>query len=324
MKNRGSGRMAAPLALVLLVVLAVPAAAQQKVKLATAFQEIVNTTTLKMGEILKQKGIELEVIEHSGGAKSTQAVIAGQADIGMGGADEIMIAVSKGAPVQAFSPSPQPRINYVVVAAPEVKSLKDLSGKRFGISGTAGFDYLLTRIALTQNKVDPAKVHWTQIGGSSARAQALAAGRIDAVTVFLPNWLDLKGKGNFSKPSSLSQEFPTLTQSVYIARTEWLKENKALARTVIEALLEAQKWAYNNKKEWVDRAAGYIKGRDRSVLEETYDNFKEMGMFAVDGGLSRSGSINLMKLLVESGDLSAELPLEKWMNLEILAPVLKD
>jgi NitT/TauT family transport system substrate-binding protein len=312
------------LILLLLVVFAAPVMAQQKVIMATAFQEAINTTTLKMAEILKQKGIQVELIEHSGGSKTTQAVIAGQVDFGMGGADEIMIAVSKGAPIQAFSPAPQPRINYVVVGSPALKSLKDMAGKRFGISGTAGFDYLLTRIALTQNGVDPEQVRWTQIGGSSARAQALAAGRIDAVTVFLPNWLDLKDKGDFNKLSNLSQEFPTLTQSVFIARTDWLRENKALARNIIQAMLEAQRGAYNNKREWVDGAMSFIKGRERSVLEETYDNFREMGMFAADGGLSRSGSIALMKLLVESGDLAGELPLEKWLNTEILGPVLKD
>ena len=301
-----------------------PIGAVQKIRLATAAQEAVNTTTFKMVEILAEKGIEVEVIEHSGGAKSTQAVIAGQAEVAMGGADEIMLAVSKGAPIMAFSPSSQPRINYVVVGAQGLKSIKDLVGKRFGISGPAGFDNLLARIALEQNNIDPEKVLWTQIGGSSARAQALAAGRVDAVTVFLPNWIDLKGKGNFVKLVSLSQEFPTLTQSMLMAKVDWQKNNPELAKAIIQGILQAQKWAYNNKTAWVDKALTFIKGRERSVIEQTYDDFKEMGMFAMDGGLSRSGSLKLMKLLIQSGDLAGEVPLEKWMNVGLLGSVLKD
>ena len=47
-------------------------------------------------------------------------------------------------------------------------------------------------------------------------------------------------------------------------------------------------------------------------------------MFAMDGGLSRSGSLKLMKLLIQSGDLAGEVPLEKWMNVGLLGSVLKD
>jgi NitT/TauT family transport system substrate-binding protein len=297
--------------------------ADKELRLATATQEIVNTTTLKMIEYLKPEGIQVKLLEHSGGAKSTQAVIAGEVDFAMGGADEIMIAISKGAPIRAFSPTSQPKINYIIVAKAEIKTLKDLVGKRYGISGPAGFDNILARIALKNNKIDPESVKWTNIGGSGARAQAIAADRIDACTVFLPNWLDLKTKGNFSKVVSLATEFPTLVQSLYMAKITWLKENPGVAEAIIRAQLKANAWANSNKEEWVAKALTYIKGRERPVIEETYDNLKEMGMFALDGGLTREGANGLMELLLQSGDLSKRIEVNDWMALEYLDKVLK-
>lgn len=319
-------RWFAVLFLVACILLVLPGCGSEKkqIRMATATQEAVNAGTLKMIELLKDQGIEVEIVEHSGGSKTTQAVLAGEVEFGMGGADEVMAAVSNGAPIQAFSPSLQPRINYVVVANASISSLEDLRDKQFGISGTAGFDSILSRDALTRNGVDPDSVRWTQIGGSSARAQALAAGRVDAVAVFLPNWIDLSTMGDFVKLVNLSQEFPTLTQSVFIARNDWVNSNPDIAKAIIEAVIETQKWAYENKEEWVDLAMSFLKARDREVVAQTYDDFKQMGMFAVDGGLSKSGSIELCQLLVQSGDLAEELPLEQWMNVDLLAPYLLD
>jgi NitT/TauT family transport system substrate-binding protein len=313
------------LAAILSILVGLPVTgAEIKIRMATATQEAVNAGTLKMIEVLKTKGINVSMIEHSGGAKSTQAVLAGQVEFGMGGADEVMAAVANGAPVQAFSPAMQPRINYVIVAREGISSIADLKGKRFGISGTAGFDNILSRIAMTRSGVNPNDVLWTQIGGSSARSQALAAGRVDAVTVFLPNWVDLSSKGDFVRLVDLAELFPTLTQSVFVARTDWIKQNPQVCTAIIEAVIETQGWAHDNKEEWIDMAMGFLKARDRESIAQTYDDFKKMGMFAVDGGLSRSGSIELGRLLVQSGDLAAELPLEKWMATDILAPYLLD
>jgi ABC-type nitrate/sulfonate/bicarbonate transport system substrate-binding protein len=297
--------------------------ADKELRMATSTQEIVNTTTLKMIEFLKPEGFQVKLLEHSGGAKSTQAIIAGEVDFAMGGADEIMLAVSKGAPIRAFSPSSQPKINYIIVAKTNIKTLQDLVGKRYGISGPAGFDNILARVALKKNGIDPESIKWTNIGGSGARAQALAADRIDACTVFLPNWLDLKTKGNFSKVVSLATEFPALTQSLYIAKITWLKENPSVAESIIRAQLRANTWAYNNKEEWVEKALGYIKGREKAVISETYDNLKEMGMFAADGGVTREGGNGLMELLFQSGDLTKRLEVNEWMALEYLDKVLK-
>jgi NitT/TauT family transport system substrate-binding protein len=295
-----------------------------KLKMATSAQDAFNVTNLKMIEIAATKGLEIELIEHSGGSKTAQSVLAREVQFGQGGLDETIISVSNGAPLQAFAPASQPRINYVLIGKGNIKSLKDLVGKNVGISGTAGFDSITARMAFQNNGIDPDSVNWTQIGGSSARAQSLVAGKVDAVNVFLPNWIQLMGMGDFSLVTSMGAMLPDVPNSVYIARSDWLKENVEVAQKIAESIIEAQQWAYNNKDEWVADAMAYLADREQDVVELTYDEYKKMGMFAVDGGLSKTGSQKLVQLLIQSGDIKEELPIENVLNMEVLGPFILD
>jgi ABC-type nitrate/sulfonate/bicarbonate transport system substrate-binding protein len=122
---------------------------------------------------------------------------------------------------------------------------------------------------------------------------------------------------------SLATEFPTLVNSLYLAKIDWLKENPSVAEAIIRAQLKANAWANSNKQEWVDKAHSYLKGRERSVIEETYDNFKEMGMFALDGGVTREGANGIMEVLLQSGDLTKPLDVNDWTTFEYIDKVLK-
>jgi NitT/TauT family transport system substrate-binding protein len=293
-----------------------------KLKMATSAQDAFNVTNLKMIEIAATKGLDIELIEHSGGAKTAQSVLAREVQFGQGGLDETIISVSNGAPLQGFSPASQPRINYVLIGKGDITSLEDLVGKNVGMSGTAGFDSITARMAFMNNGIDPDSVNWTQIGGSSARAQALAAGKVDAVNVFLPNWIQLKDMGDFNLVTSMGAMLPDVPNSVFIAREDWLAENVEIAQTIAESIIEAQQWANNNKDEWVDNAMEYLKDRERDIIELTYDEYKKMGMFAEDGGLSRSGAAKLVQLLMQSGDIEEELPVGEFLNLDVLEPFI--
>ena len=124
-------RMLAALALVL----AVPAFAQDTLKLAIGQRGNWDTSVSEVGTrlgIFKKHNLVLEILYTQGGGETQQAVISGSVDIGVAaGVMGVMSAFSKGAPVRvigAETTGAQDLFWYVPANSP-VKSLKDTDGQ---------------------------------------------------------------------------------------------------------------------------------------------------------------------------------------------------
>jgi ABC-type nitrate/sulfonate/bicarbonate transport system substrate-binding protein len=91
----------------------------------------------KLG-MFKKHGLDLTIVDFTGGSKMTQAMAAGSIDIGVGAGTE-MALVAKGAPMTAICETAGPP-SFLSIGAPwdsPIRSLEQLKGKRIGAS-TAG------------------------------------------------------------------------------------------------------------------------------------------------------------------------------------------
>lgn len=108
-----------------------------------------------------------------------QQVISGRADAGISYQNEVMAAREKGAKIKAVAAIvPTPLNSIMWLKKSDVKSIKDLKGKRVGISGAYGGSLLKT--ILTKNGVDPDSVKTINVGFDLE--PALLSGKVDAVT----------------------------------------------------------------------------------------------------------------------------------------------
>ena len=88
--------------------------------------------------IFKKHGLDLTIVDFTGGSKMTQAMVAGSIDIGVGAGTE-MAFVAKGAPMTAICETAGPP-SFLSIGVPwdsPIRSLDQLKGKRIGVS-TAG------------------------------------------------------------------------------------------------------------------------------------------------------------------------------------------
>src|SRR5690242_6093295 len=87
----------------------------------------------KLG-IFKKHGLDLTIVDLSGGSKMTQALTAGSIDIGDGAGTE-MALVAKGAPMIAIcqTAGPVPFLSVGVPFDSPQKSIDDLKGKKIGV-----------------------------------------------------------------------------------------------------------------------------------------------------------------------------------------------
>ncbi len=47
-------------------------------------------------------------------------------------------------------------------------------------------------------------------------------------------------------------------------------------------------------------------------------------MFPIDGGMDERGANKMVELLVQTGDLKEEIPLDQWMTFKIYDEVMKE
>src|SRR4051794_35434796 len=116
------------------------------------------------------------------------ALRAGEGEMANVGLESLLQATAHGATDLRGVMSPNKSLPYLIAGRSEITSIGDLAGKRFGIGRIGSVDHLLTTKVLEADGVDTSKVQFVALGQPQQRAQALAAGQIDATTVSIGTW----------------------------------------------------------------------------------------------------------------------------------------
>jgi ABC-type nitrate/sulfonate/bicarbonate transport system substrate-binding protein len=116
----------------------------------------------------------------AGGPKVIQAMGGGSVDLGTVSATAALLALASGAvPLQIVSIATDPVPAFVVLSAPEIRTVADLKGKRVSTSAGTGLQYFLAR-ALGKFGMSLRDVEFVNLPVGDAHA-AFLAGRVDAV-----------------------------------------------------------------------------------------------------------------------------------------------
>jgi ABC-type nitrate/sulfonate/bicarbonate transport system substrate-binding protein len=180
-----------------------------------------------------------------------------------GGLDAKMIAALNG------------RVTYDLVAAPTIKSLKDLRGKRFGIQAFGGGLWMGAMLGLETLGIDPQRdnLNILQVGDQSVIAQALEAGSIDAAALDGVFSRRLKQKG-FTVLAEFSRaNIPTIGLGM-IAKTNTIRDRQEAVEGVIRGLSEAVAFILSPKSKPVvlKTIMQHLRIHDTATAEEGYQD----------------------------------------------------
>jgi ABC-type nitrate/sulfonate/bicarbonate transport system substrate-binding protein len=163
---------------------------------------------------------------------------------------------------------------FALMAAKTFSSVRELKGKRIGVSqiGDAPYNYsvgLLAKFGLT-----PKDVEWVPIGTDvNGRAAALTAGRVDATMLTAPVYFKFEQQGYKSLANTSDYE-DIYAPTVYVFKKTTLAAHPTLAESVIKAQAEAIKRLY-------DDAADIEKVYDRYTKAGTYERVPYISAAAV-------------------------------------------
>jgi NitT/TauT family transport system substrate-binding protein len=84
---------------------------------------------------------------------------------------------------------------YFLIVRPEIKDIQDLKGKKLGVATVRGADHLVAEELLRSKGFNPSLVQQVALGDNPVRAQALASGAVQAVSLSPPHDLIMQQMG---------------------------------------------------------------------------------------------------------------------------------
>jgi ABC-type nitrate/sulfonate/bicarbonate transport system substrate-binding protein len=306
----------------LICFLAIPSAGHAAEKIRISVSGGYNMIFLSSGVALhkgffKDEGIDAEIVV-MGAAPSIAALSNGDID-GTLLTGTVIRAAIRGLPVRLvaglMTSSP-----HVLLARPEIKTIKDLSGKKVGLAGFGDATHVLARLILARNGIDPEKeVQFVPLGTDSARFTALQQKLADAVVTSPP--LDFEGKKLGYNILARAYEYVNYPLSGVGVNIKSIEQNRDQVKKMIRALIKASRFIRENREEPVKILMAWAKAK----LEHAYASYDAtVKVISHDGGIPADGLNLLIDQAKKDVKITREIPLGEIADFSILREVQKE
>lgn len=224
------------------------------------------------GGYFQRNGLDVELRYVAGGTKVIGAVLSGESQVSIQGGNEAMSAVSGGADLVMIA-GLLPVYAFKFEAAPAIKTLDDVKGKKLGVSTIGGTADVALRTFLRKHNIDPDKDVTIIATGDSVTSQAaLRNGAVQASLSVPPNSLQAEAAGLHQLADLATERLPNAQQSVTMQRS-WLNANKPVAQKLIDSYVQSLARVKKDRAYTEDIMRKYLKYDDQKGLDYTYDFF---------------------------------------------------
>lgn len=261
------------LAAAVAVLVALPAAAQDKMQLQLNWFHLADHSpiylAMKKG-YYKEENIDLTVLRGSGSADSAKKIDLGQADVGISDAPTVLTAISKGANLKMVAVVYDKAGNNVFFKkSANIKSPKDLAGKKIAVPPADSHRVLWPAFAATQG-IDPNSVTMVNVKPEGKQA-IVAAGEVDASFDLYTSyaiWEKVLGKGEVGHLLWADYGLPIYGHT-YFVNNDLIKKNPKLIERFLRATHKGWRDAKANPAASIDAMVEQVPGLDRATLLAT-------------------------------------------------------
>lgn len=225
--------------------------------------------------IFKKHGIDLEISGTRGSAKLHQALAAGSADIGLGSGPGLGF-VAKGSPAIGFLASHNAPLNIGIVVSTnsplykEGMTIKDLKGKKIGVSTPSSLTYFLSRRMAANQGWGPDGITAVPLGGLPAQLAAAKAGNTDAFVMSVDTGFNLEAKKSGRVFLAFGDYIKDFHTHVLFVTDRFRNSNPDAVRRFAKAWLESTDYVLKNKEAMVQRGMKQLRF-SREVASKSYD-----------------------------------------------------
>jgi NitT/TauT family transport system substrate-binding protein len=226
----------------------------------------------KEAKILEKNRLDVDVVSIPGGKNTMSALLSGQLQLAHVGGSEVLSAVTGGADL-AILATLTPVYPYVLMVAPNIKSINDLRGQKVGVSSRGGSADVATRTLLRREGLDPDKdVITIPLGSHQDRTAALLSGAVQAGLDDPPGTGKLEAKGLHALYNLAALKLPTAHNVIAVQRA-WAKDHRDIVQRYIDSMVQAVAIAKKDRAQTISVFKKYFKSDDEMELGKAADFF---------------------------------------------------
>ncbi|MGE5216529.1 MAG: ABC transporter substrate-binding protein [Chloroflexota bacterium] len=271
----------------------------------------------KQWKIFEQNGLDVEIIQMRSQAANS-ALASGDLHYVAGVGPNSVAATLRGLPSKAVWFASESLI-YTVLARPEYKSLKELHGKRIGLTGLGGTSDVALRIALEAVGESPKNFVLIALGAPQLLS-GLESGSIEAAQLNSP--LNYRAKKEGFRPLLEIGDYVQMPLGGLTASNVAIQSRTSELKRVILSLQTAKKTLLQSKEKAIDLIMRTIKV-DREVADEMFADNRRSA--AGNGVPSRAGMEQIIKSLQMLGQFSSKkISMDEVADTRIAREVAKE
>jgi sulfonate transport system substrate-binding protein len=272
------------------------AAAQSKITVAvgggSCLCYLPTVLAKQIGEFDKA-GLAVELVDLKGGSDALKAVLGGSADVVSGYFDHCVNLAAKKQELVSFVVYDR-YPGLVLVVSPshtgEIKSIKDLAGKKVGVSAPGSSTDFFLKYLLKKNGLDPASAAVIGIGLTATAVAAMEQGQIDAavmldpaVTVLQASHPDLKILSDTRTQKDTLEVFGgEYPGGALYSTAAWVASHEKEVQALTSAIVNTLAWIHSHSPEEImakmpEEMVGKNKEQYLAALKNTIPMYSETG-----------------------------------------------
>ena len=289
------------------------AAAQTKITIAVGggacLCYLPTVLAKQLGEYDKA-GLAVELVDLKGGSDALKAVLGGSADVVSGYFDHCVNLAAKKQELQSFVVYDR-YPGLVLVVSPshnaEIKSIKDLAGKKVGVSAPGSSTDFFLKFLLKKNGVDASGVAVIGVGLGATAVAAMQQGQIDAavmldpaVTVLQSGYPDLRilsdTRTEKDNQAVFGGDYPG---GALYSTTAWVGSHEKEVQGLTDAIVNTLKWIHSHTPEDImAKMPPEMVGKDKTLYLAALKN--TMPMYSETGRMDPKGAEAVLAVFSES------------------------
>ena len=281
-----------------------PCATMRKVSLGVSVTppNVVHTPPYVAKElgIFAKRCIDAEIIEFEGGLSATNLTAVAQGKV-LASLNEVAIQAGlKGKQVWGMAP----RLPHVYMVAESIKAAADLKGKRLSAAGggVGSFNWRMGREVLKTANLTVADAQFIS-QGTAGRLPGLLTGQIEGVALHPEDvLLAQKEKPGVHVLVNLDQLLPSYFFNAYGVADSKLAEDRPLIRDVVAALIETNRFIYNNKAKVVPIMVKATQ-KPEDAVSYAYDFLTKNCVWSVNTGFNKARTDWSIQSSVDNKDI---------------------
>jgi NitT/TauT family transport system substrate-binding protein len=286
----------------------------QHVRLAIGGQNqmvYLPTTLAQELGFYREEGIDAELQDFAGGAKSLQALVGGSADVVSGFYDHTIQMAAEGREIVAFVTMLR-FPGLVLVTSPQsaatLTTVADLKGHIAGVTTAGSSSQMLLTSILQRNGLAPDAVSITAIGSAATAIAALEHGKVDVGMVADPALTLIRRRNpnvrvladlRTAEGVSAALGAHAYPASVFYAKGDWMRAHRDTTERLARAITRTLSWMQTHTAEEIaGKMPKMFRGDDDALYVESLR--ASMPMFSPDGIMPAEGAEVVRTLLAGS------------------------